>query len=152
MHHAQHPGHPEDALPHIPEGPPWLVGNPSPGSRTAGPWQLPSSPAACRRARVAVREILADWDLEHHTHTAELLVSELVGNALLHAGGPLHLRVEHRNILRCHVTDGSTRPPLLRSAAPDDENGRGLELVHLLSHNWGVEHTARGKSVWFELG
>ncbi|MGP3998919.1 ATP-binding protein [Streptomyces sp. 8N706] len=159
MHHAQRPGHPEDALPHIPEdaipyiaeGPPFVLGAPRRPSRIAGPWQLPGNPAACRRARVAVRGILADWDLEHHTHTAELLVSELVGNALLHAGGPLHLSVQHSHLLRCQVEDGSNRLPRLRSAAPDDEHGRGLELVHLMSRDWGVEYTARGKTVWFEL-
>ncbi|MET8680346.1 ATP-binding protein [Streptomyces sp. NPDC004647] len=151
MHHAHPPGRPEAALPHIPVGP-VLGGVPRQTGRTAGPWQLPCSPAACRRARVQVRAVLAEWNLQHHTHTAELLVSELVGNALIHADGPLHLTVEHRHTLRCRVEDCSRRLPLMRSAALDDENGRGLTLVHLMSDDWGVDHTSRGKAVWFELG
>ncbi|MFG2191835.1 ATP-binding protein [Streptomyces sp. NPDC048639] len=118
----------------------------------AGPWHLPSDPAACRSARRAVRAVLADWELEHLTHTAELLVSELVGNALLHTDGPLRLTVERRKTLRCRVEDRSREMPHRRAAAPEDENGRGLELVHRMSTNWGVEQTRDGKSVWFELG
>jgi anti-sigma regulatory factor (Ser/Thr protein kinase) len=150
MHHTQTSRPREAALPHIAEAP-VLVGVPHQDSRIAGPWQLPSDPAACRRARTAVRAVLAAWDLQHLSHAAELLVSELVGNALLHADGPLELTIERRRDLHCRVEDGSRQLPRRRTAGLDDEHGRGLELVHLMSSDWGVEHTSRGKSVWFEL-
>jgi hypothetical protein len=150
MHHPRIPGAREVAFPQRAEGP-VLSGAPRQDGRISGPWHLPSDPVACRRARIAIRAVLADWQLEHLTHTAELLVSELVGNALLHTDGPLQLTVERRQGLRCRVEDGSRKLPRRRSAAPDDEHGRGLELVHLMSSEWGVEQTREGKSVWFEL-
>jgi anti-sigma regulatory factor (Ser/Thr protein kinase) len=150
MHHANTPGSRETALPHISEGPA-LAAVPHQNSRSAGPWQLPGDPTACGLARSAVRAILAEWGLTHLIHTAELLVSELVGNALLHADGPLELTVERRWALRCKVEDGSRQVPRRRTAALDDENGRGLELVHRMSSAWGVDYTSRGKSVWFDL-
>ncbi|MEU8571270.1 ATP-binding protein [Streptomyces pathocidini] len=167
MHHTQNPGTREAALPHIPEGaarggapgapaqvpgaPAQIPAVPRQDTRIAGPWQLPGDPVACRRARSAVRSVLAEWHLDHLSHTAELLVSELVGNALRHTEGPLQLTLERRPALRCRVEDGSRRMPRRRTASPEDEDGRGLELVHLMSSEWGVDHTARGKSVWFEL-
>jgi hypothetical protein len=149
MYHA-HSSESRETAPPIPKEP--APGVPHQDGRVAGPWQLPSEPASCRSARTAVRAVLTHWELEHLTHTAELLVSELVGNALLHADGPLRLTVERRQVLRCRVEDGSRQLPRRRSAAVDDETGRGLELVHLMSTDWGVEHTVSGKSVWFELG
>jgi hypothetical protein len=152
MHHAHTPGPRAPAHPHIGEAP-VLAGVPHQDvHRIAGPWILPSDPEACRRARTVVRAILADWALDHLTHTAELLVSELVGNALLHAEGPFHLTVESRKMLRCRVEDRSRQHPSRRTAALDDEHGRGLELVHLMSSDWGVDHTPLGKVVWFDLG
>lgn len=150
MYYANTTGPGEDIPAHIPRGL-TCPGVPRRDSHVAGPWRLPSDPEAAGHARTAVRAVLADWDLGHLAHTAELLVSELVGNALLHAEGPLHLTMERRTLLRCKVEDSSPSLPSRRSAAPDDEHGRGLELVHLLSSDWGIDPTTRGKAVWFEL-
>lgn len=139
------------ADPPLTAGRPVIAGVPSRDGRRAGPWQLPCTPAACRRARTAVRAVLAQWNLGHLTDTAELLVSELVGNALLHAAGPLEITVEHGRTLRCRVEDGSAQLPHRCAASVEDEHGRGLELVHRMSSDWGVDRTGRGKSVWFEL-
>jgi hypothetical protein len=83
--------------------------------------------------------------------TAELLVSELVGNALRHAAGPLCLTLEWASDVRCLVSDGSSQPPRLTEAGLEDEGGRGLALVDMLAARWGHEHGPVGKNVWFEL-
>ncbi|MEU2262067.1 ATP-binding protein [Streptomyces sp. NPDC019645] len=117
----------------------------------AGPWRLPRTPDACGQARGAVCGILADWGLDQLADTAELLVSELVGNALLHAYGPVSLTVVRREVVCCQVRDGSRRLPQLRPAQTTDEFGRGLHLVDLLASKWGADPTPWGKEVWFEL-
>jgi len=98
-----------------------------------------------------LRRVLRQWDMEHFADTAELLVSELVTNAVRHAPGPIHLTARGGHTLRCHIDDGSRLLPRLHNACPDDEFGRGIALVDQLASNWGVELTDRGKSVWFEL-
>ncbi|MFK4145259.1 ATP-binding protein [Streptomyces sp. NPDC004065] len=120
-------------------------------SFVGGPWVLPWSPTACATAREAVRDVLPRWGLEELVPTAELLVSELVCNALRHARGPLSLTFEYLSELRCLVGDGSSLPPRPTEAGPDDENGRGLALVDMLAARWGCSYAPEGKSVWFEL-
>ncbi|WP_269287643.1 MULTISPECIES: ATP-binding protein [Streptomyces] len=118
---------------------------------TGGPWPLPRTPTACRQARSALRQVLRQWGMEHFTDTAELLVSELVTNAVRYAPGPIHLTARGGHALRCHIDDGSRLLPRLHNARPDDEFGRGLALVDQLASDWGVDLTDCGKSVWFEL-
>jgi hypothetical protein len=120
-------------------------------SFVGGPWALPWSPTACGLARAAIREVLPRWDLCDLVPTAELLVSELVCNALRHASGPLRLTLERVSYVRCLVSDGSSEPPRRTDAGPEDEHGRGLTLVDTLAARWGSEHGPVGKTVWFEL-
>ncbi|MFD9214593.1 ATP-binding protein [Streptomyces sp. NPDC059544] len=117
----------------------------------AGPWRLPRTPGACGQARSAVCSTLADWGLDQLADTAELLVSELVGNALLHAYGSLSLTVVRREVMCFQVRDGSRKLPQLRPAQTTDEFGRGLRLVDLMASKWGADPTPWGKEVWFEL-
>ncbi|MEI5007554.1 ATP-binding protein [Streptomyces sp. PmtA] len=117
----------------------------------AGPWRLPRTPGACGQARSAVCSTLADWGLDQLADTAELLVSELVGNALLHAYGSVSLTVVRREVMCFQVRDGSRKLPQLRPAQTTDEFGRGLRLVDLMASKWGADPTPWGKEVWFEL-
>src|SRR5207237_10334837 len=81
-----------------------------------------------------------------------LLVSELVTNAIVHTGTSveLALRLAGRR-LRTSVADESSTLPVLRRWEPDEDRGRGLQLVEELAEEWGVETTAAGKTVWFEV-
>ncbi len=113
-------------------------------------WPLPFDPVAAGRARAHVRAQLARWGLEHLVMTTELLASELVGNAVRHARGPMWLRLLRGRTLVCEVSDGSLTTPRIRHAAENDEGGRGLHLVSALSHRWGARYTAAGKCIWTE--
>jgi anti-sigma regulatory factor (Ser/Thr protein kinase) len=89
---------------------------------------------------------------EERISTAQLLVSELVTNALLHAGPPLVLCIQRNgDQMRVDVTDGSSAHPLARPVHDDSTNGRGLPLVEALALSWGWHPAGPGKSVWFEL-
>ncbi|MFE1176787.1 ATP-binding protein [Streptomyces sp. NPDC058773] len=117
---------------------------------------LESHVRAVPHARRIIRTELARWGLTEHVEIAELLVSELVTNALQHAWGPIQLRMSHSLVnrtLRCDIADGCpAAPPADRPPArADEDHGRGLHLVDQLSNRWGARHTAAGKTVWFEL-
>ncbi|WP_175410946.1 SpoIIE family protein phosphatase [Streptomyces sp. TRM64462] len=116
-------------------------------------WRLDPEPGAARRARRLTRARLADWGLHDLADTAELLVSEVVTNAVRHAGSgrPVELRLVRTDILLCEVTDGGHTLPTLRAAGPGDEGGRGLRVVGALAREWGASRSADGTSVWFEL-
>lgn len=113
-------------------------------------WPLPDDPRAAGQARRHVREQLALWDLEQLTATAELLVSELVGNVVRHARGPVRLRLLYGAELICEVYDGSQTMPRIRRASETDEGGRGLQLITALSGRWGARYTPTGKCLWTE--
>jgi anti-sigma regulatory factor (Ser/Thr protein kinase) len=115
---------------------------------------LPQDPRAARLARRLTRHQLLRWGLSEYCDTAELLVSELVSNALLHGRGPVRLSLRHsQGLLRCEVTDMQESMPEIRSPAEDDQTGRGLCLMDMMADEWGAYRTAvRGKCVWFELG
>ncbi len=114
-------------------------------------WKFPPRPTVVRDARTRVRETLAGWGLEDLSFTAELLVSELVTNALRYATGDLELRLLRDRTLVCEVRDHVDALPRARQAADDDEGGRGLQVVHRLAKRWGARPAERGKVVWCEL-
>ncbi|WP_229713340.1 SpoIIE family protein phosphatase [Streptomyces fuscichromogenes] len=113
-------------------------------------WDLPEDPVAAGQARSHVRDRLADWRLDDLVMVTELIVSELVGNVIRHARGPIRLRLIRSRSLICEVTDGSLTTPHVRRAIETDEGGRGLQLVAALSQRWGTRYTAQGKSIWTE--
>ncbi|APY86554.1 ATP-binding protein [Streptomyces alfalfae] len=121
-------------------------------------WDFPADPGAVRTARAVVREQLGDWNLTPLGDITVLLVSELVTNALRHASGPIGVRLVRpagpMGALLVEVSDPLPDPPLARTAAPEDEGGRGLQLVARAAQRWGTRpgRTGRtGKTVWFEL-
>lgn len=108
--------------------------------------------ASASAARRFVADTLASWDLAGLEEMATLLVSELVGNVILHAG--THLDVELRRssgVLRVIVRDRSSVLPTRKHYSPTSTTGRGLGLVEDVAMRWGVEPTTDGKAVWFEL-
>ncbi|MGC4995458.1 MULTISPECIES: ATP-binding protein [unclassified Streptomyces] len=118
-------------------------------------WTFPSEPGAVRAARVAVRGQLGGWHLESLADLTALLVSELVTNSLRHADGPIGLRLVRPDgldgTLLVEVSDRLPDLPRERVARPEDESGRGLQLVAGSSHRWGTRPGGSGKIVWFEL-
>ncbi|MDH6122354.1 anti-sigma regulatory factor (Ser/Thr protein kinase) [Kitasatospora sp. GAS204A] len=108
-------------------------------------------PASVAAARRFTRDCLVGQPLEE-SETAELLVSELVTNAVRYGAGPILLTVTVLGrSLRCEVTDAHPAAPCFKEAAADDESGRGMQLLHELSHRCGVRPAHPGKTVWFEL-
>ncbi|WP_343034465.1 SpoIIE family protein phosphatase [Streptomyces sp. 769] len=116
-----------------------------------GDWSLAPEPRSVARARELARDQLNDWGLQALVDTTELLVSELVTNALRHGHGEIRLRLLLDRTLVCEVWDADLAQPRRRRARDTDEGGRGLQLVGLLSERWGSRRTPRGKTVWFEL-
>jgi anti-sigma regulatory factor (Ser/Thr protein kinase) len=97
----------------------------------------------------AVRQ-LSEWGLAESAFVTELVVSELVTNAIRYGGTPIRLRLIRDRTLICEVTDGSSTAPHLRRARVFDEGGRGLLLVAQLTQRWGARQTASGKVIWCE--
>jgi anti-sigma regulatory factor (Ser/Thr protein kinase) len=118
-------------------------------------WTFPAEPGAVRTARTAVRDQLTGWGLDGLADLAALLVSELVTNSLRHATGPIGVRLvrpaDLGDTLRVEVSDPLPDPPRERAASPEDESGRGLQLVAGSSRRWGTRPGDTGKTVWFEL-
>ncbi|MFF9089106.1 SpoIIE family protein phosphatase [Streptomyces sp. NPDC014991] len=114
-------------------------------------WWLDADPREVARARRLVRERLLRWKLPHAVETAELLVSEVVTNAVRHAGSAsIGLRVVRTDALLFEVTDDEPALPGLISAGPYDESGRGLRVVSRLAREWGASASGHRKTVWFE--
>lgn len=111
-------------------------------------WDLPAEPAVVAEARARTVRQLAAWDLQEMAFTTELLVSELVTNAIRHAQPPIQLRLILDGMLSCEVSDGASTAPHLRRADRYDEGGRGLMLVAQLAERWGTRHTRTGKTIW----
>ncbi|WP_329621396.1 serine/threonine-protein phosphatase [Streptomyces sp. NBC_01255] len=114
-------------------------------------WFLEPEDAAPGRARRLARRALARWDLEELTDSVELLISEVVTNAVRYAERPVTLRLLKTDVLRCEVGDDSPQLPRQRRARDTDEGGRGLFLVNRLARRWGATRLSGGKVVWFEL-
>ncbi|MGW5666302.1 SpoIIE family protein phosphatase [Streptomyces sp. NPDC003758] len=113
-------------------------------------WDLPSDPAIVANARDLATRKLADWDLEELQFTTELIVSELVTNAIRYGCEPIQLRLIRQDGLICETFDGSSTSPRLRHARTTDEGGRGLFLVAQLARRWGTRYTTSGKIIWTE--
>ncbi|MFD5794240.1 SpoIIE family protein phosphatase [Streptomyces diastatochromogenes] len=113
-------------------------------------WELPNDPAAVPTARHLVSRQLRKWGLDHLVTKVELIVSELVTNAIHHGDGPSRLRLIQHQVLTCEVSDSHTGHPRPRHPRNLDENGRGLYLVAQLSRRWGSRSVGDGKVVWAE--
>ncbi|MBD0741563.1 SpoIIE family protein phosphatase [Streptomyces sp. CBMA152] len=115
-------------------------------------WRLAIDAREVARARRLVAGQLSAWDLEEVAETVELLVSEVVTNAVRHAHShQLELRLVRAETLRCEVVDDDHTLPMLLHAGPLDESGRGLRVVSRLAREWGTSRTGDGKTVWFEV-
>jgi serine phosphatase RsbU (regulator of sigma subunit)/anti-sigma regulatory factor (Ser/Thr protein kinase) len=114
-------------------------------------WTLPSELTSASRARTVIRRPLRRWGLTDLLPTAELLVSELVTNAVRYAQGKIGLRLVLEKALVCEVLDDSAALPRLRHPDDSDERGRGLQVVSQLAQRWGARRAASGKVVWCEL-
>ena len=113
-------------------------------------WSLPPELTSAAKARHLIREPLARWGLDELMPTTELLVSELVTNAIRYATGEVTIRLVLDGSLVCEVLDNSSALPRLRHAGRDEECGRGLEVVSQLAQRWGARRTRDGKIVWCE--
>ncbi|ARF59052.1 SpoIIE family protein phosphatase/ATP-binding protein [Streptomyces gilvosporeus] len=113
-------------------------------------WDVPADPSAVAEVRAAAVRTLVEWDLADAAFTAELILSELVTNAIRYASGPIHVRLIRDRSLICEVSDHSSTSPHLRQAATTDEGGRGLFLIAQLAERWGTRYTGDGKVIWTE--
>lgn len=114
-------------------------------------WEVPGEPSAVSRVRNAGSAQLTAWGLEDIAFPAELILSELVTNAIRYGSAPVRVRLLRDRSLICEVSDGSSTSPHLRYAATTDEGGRGLFLVAQYAERWGTRYTERGKVIWAEL-
>jgi anti-sigma regulatory factor (Ser/Thr protein kinase) len=114
-------------------------------------WSLPNRAESAAEARRVTARQLEAWGLDELVPSTQLLVSELVTNAVRYSDGEIELRlIVRENTLACEVTDSGSAAPTLRRAQDDDEGGRGLFLVAQFTLDWGVRPTARGKTIWTE--
>ena len=113
-------------------------------------WTFAPKLTAVREARSMITEPMKRWGLEDLLPTTELLVSELVTNAVRYSRGDVTLRLVNEKALVCEVLDNSAALPRLRQTNGEDESGRGLQVVRQLSKRWGARRTPTGKVVWCE--
>ncbi|MGW2964996.1 SpoIIE family protein phosphatase [Streptomyces sp. NPDC001220] len=120
------------------------------GADRVATWDVPPDPAEVAHFRQAATERLAAWGLDEAAFVTELVVSELVTNAIRYGEPPIQLRLIRDRALICEVSDGSSTSPHLRRAHAYDEGGRGLLLVAQLTQRWGSRQTCTGKTIWAE--
>ncbi|MEU1403312.1 SpoIIE family protein phosphatase [Streptomyces sp. NPDC005728] len=113
-------------------------------------WKIEARDEMVGRARELTARQMARWGLEEESFTTELIVSELVTNALRYGAGPITLRLIRDRHLICEVSDGSSTSPHVRRAEETDEGGRGLYLITQLTQGWGTRYHERGKTIWAE--
>ncbi|MFG2772466.1 SpoIIE family protein phosphatase [Streptomyces sp. NPDC048350] len=115
-----------------------------------------AEPERIAAARQHMRQLLHDWRDEDQLDSAVLMVSEMVTNVLIHTDGDALLVAEvtcaeDARRLRVEVSDGSDELPHRRHPGEMASSGRGLVLMEMLAHAWGVDPRGEGKSIWFEL-
>ncbi|MFF7377054.1 SpoIIE family protein phosphatase [Streptomyces massasporeus] len=115
-------------------------------------WELSADPALVGEVRASAMRWLSDRGLDETAFAAELILSELITNAIRHGAEPIRVRLLYRRTLICEVSDSSNTAPHLRRAASTDEGGRGLFLVAQLSQSWGTRYLPEGKVIWAECG
>jgi PAS domain S-box-containing protein len=120
------------------------------GDGQVAAWDLPADPAVVADARRRATRQLARWDLDDLAFTTELVVSELVTNAIRYSEGPIRLRLIRERALICEVFDGGATAPHLRHPRTTDEGGRGLLLVSQVTQRWGTRFVPDGKIIWAE--
>ncbi|MEV6651986.1 SpoIIE family protein phosphatase [Streptomyces sp. NPDC051219] len=113
-------------------------------------WSVESDPAAVAAVRSDVTRRLAVWGLDELAFTTELILSELITNAIRYGAAPIGVRLLLSDVLVCEVSDASSTSPHLRRAATLDEGGRGLFLVAQFAERWGTRYIADGKIIWAE--
>lgn len=116
---------------------------------------LPLHAAAASQARHEIRHQLASWQLADHLDTVELVVTELVTNAIQHGQPretlPLEVTADDKRI-RITVVDGSALRPVARQVEADETSGRGMHIVEELVDRWGTDDDHEGgKLVWVEV-
>lgn len=116
----------------------------------AATWEVPFDAMAVSRVRNEVSRQLAEWHLEESSFATELILSELLTNAIRYGASPICVRLLLGRTLVCEVSDGSNTSPRLRHAATTDEGGRGLFLVSQFADMWGTRYATRGKVIWAE--
>jgi len=126
-----------------------------PPSEDPDRWELldvQPQPASVVRVRREVRAVLTRWNAHDMEWVASQLLTEVVTNALLHAGTPFDVVLVHSpGTVRCEVRDHSPLRPRTRNFSPEASTGRGMQLVDRLATAWGVLPDPDGKTVWFEL-
>ncbi|MGK4578941.1 SpoIIE family protein phosphatase [Kitasatospora sp. HPMI-4] len=113
-------------------------------------WDVPSDPSAVAGIRAEVTRQLTRWDLDEAAFITELVLSELITNAIRYGTPPIKVRMLYDLTLICEVSDTSSTAPHLRYAAAEDEGGRGLFLIAQLAERWGTRYTRDGKIIWAE--
>ncbi|MBL3667246.1 ATP-binding protein [Streptomyces sp. M2CJ-2] len=121
------------------------------GTSHMAQWDVPADPAQVGVARTQALRRLQAWGLEELSFTTELILSELITNAVWYGAEPIRVRLLRDRSLICEVFDASSTSPHPRRAKPTDEGGRGLFLVASLANRWGTRYTPDGKSIWAEL-
>ncbi|MGI5518920.1 SpoIIE family protein phosphatase [Streptomyces sp. CA-106131] len=119
--------------------------------RHVATWDLSGDLTEVARARDLAARQLGDWGLQESAFVAELVVSELVTNAMRYGEDPIQLRLIRQDALICEVSDGSNTAPHLRRARSFDEGGRGLFIVAQLAECWGTRQRPIGKTIWAEI-
>ncbi|WP_306437560.1 SpoIIE family protein phosphatase [Streptomyces sp. XY006] len=119
-------------------------------SSSVAEWDVPSDTTVVPSVRAECRTVLSGWGLEETAFTTELILSELVTNAIRYGSPPVKVRLLRGRTLICEVSDGSSTSPRLRRAETTDEGGRGLFLVAQFALRWGTRYTSRGKVIWAE--
>ncbi|MDX2847279.1 SpoIIE family protein phosphatase [Streptomyces sp. PA03-3a] len=127
-----------------------LVRTCSLGTSRSASWTLPSDDHAASEARQLVAGQMGAWGLDGLMDSTQLIVSELVTNAVRHGSGAVTLCLKRHAVLTCEVSDTNVCAPRVRNAGIKDENGRGLFLIAQLSRRWGSRPAPGGKVVWVE--